>query len=131
MLRPTVPNIILFWFVKYIAFYIIMMFKTDNFAFIKVSEIKNGEDLFYYLWIFLFLPVVASLLLTTPLYFSFKVKNIMYFILIVGIILFVEYFGYTYSSSTLDFTNGIYNGILSVLFLLFLFFRHISTLYHQ
>lgn len=129
MLKPTILNILLFWFVKYIAFYILMMFKNNNFALLKVNEIKTGEDLFFYLWLFLFLPVASMLVFTAPVYYSFKTRSIVYFILIIGIVLLAEYFGYTFSASTSDLTNGIYNGIFSILFLLLFFYRHIVNLY--
>lgn len=131
MLKPTILNILLFWFVKYIAFYVLLMFKNNNYALLKVNEIKNGEDLFYYLWLFLFLPVVFMLILTAPVYFSFKVKSMVYFTLIIAAVLTAEYFAYTYLASPSDFMNGIYNGIISVLFLLLFFFRHISAIYQQ
>lgn len=131
MLKLSILNILLFWFVKYIAFYVFMMFKNNNFAFLKVNEIKTGEDLFYYLWLFLFLPVVSMLIFTAPVYFSFKVKSLVYFALVIAAVLIVEYFVYTYLASTSDFMNGVYNGIISVLFLLLFFFRHISVIYQQ
>ena len=78
MLKPTVLNILLFWFVKYIAFYVLLMFKNNNYALLKVNEIKNGGDLFYYLWLFLFLPVVCMIVFSAPIYFSFRVKSLIY-----------------------------------------------------
>lgn len=131
MLKPSILNILLFWFAKYIALYVFMMFKNNNFAFMKVNEIKTGEDLFYYLWLFLFLPVVSMLIFTAPVYFSFKVKSVVYFALIIAAVLIVEYFVYTYLASPSDFINGVYNGIISMLFLLLFFFRHISAIYQQ
>lgn len=131
MLKPTVLNILLFWFVKYIAFYVLLMFKNNNYALLKVNEIKNGGDLFYYLWLFLFLPVVCMIVFSAPIYFSFRVKSLIYFALIIAAILIVEYLFYTWSASQANLMNGVYNGIISLLFLLLFFFRHISSLYQQ
>lgn len=130
-MKPSILNILFYWFVKYIAFYVLLMFKNSNFAFLKVNEIKTGEDLFYYVWLFLFMPVISMLIFTAPVYFSFKVKNLGYFILIIVAVLIVEYVLYTYLASPSDLMNGIYNGIISVLFLLLFFFRHISAIYQQ
>jgi hypothetical protein len=131
MLKPTILNILLFWFVKYIAFYVLLMFKNSNYTLLKVNEIKTGGDLFYYLWLFLFLPVVCMLVFSAPMYFSFKVKSLVYFALIIAAILIVEYLFYTWSASQANLMNGVYNGIISILFLLLFFFRYISAIYQQ
>jgi hypothetical protein len=130
-MKPSFIKIFLFWLVKYIAFYVFMMFKTGNYAFVKVKEIKSGVDLFYYLWIFLFLPVVFMIIFSVPMYFSFKIKSLVCFTLIIGAILVIEYFLYTSIASTSDLVNGIYNGVISVLFLAILFFSHFRNLYKQ
>lgn len=131
MSKPTVLNILLFWFVKYIAFYVLMMFKNKNYALIGLGDLKTGEDWFYYLWIFLFLRVVCMIAFSAPVYFSFKAKGLIYFALIIAAVLIAEYLFYTWSASQTDLMNGVYNGIISLLFLLLFFFRHISSLYQQ
>ena len=130
-MKPSFLNMLFFWLAKYIGFYVFMMFKTGNYAFIKIYEIQNGEDLFYYLWIFLFLPVVSILIFSVPMYFSFKVKSFVYYVLIIGAILVAEYFLYTSLASQSNLMNGIYNGIISILFLALFFFKHISNFYKQ
>lgn len=130
-MKASFVKIFLFWLAKYAAFYVFMMFKTGNYAFIKIYEIKNGEDLFYYLWIFLFLPVISFMIFSVPMYLSFRVKNLVYYVLIMVAILGTEYFLYTSLASQADLMNGIYNGIISVLFLLLFFFRHIRNLRKQ
>lgn len=131
MLKPTILNILLFWFIKYIVFYVLLMFKNKNYALLKVNEIRNGEDMFYYLWLFLFLPVMCMLIFSGPMYFSFKVKSLMSFMLIMATILIVEYLIYTWSASQANLMNGVYNGTISVLFLFLFFFKHISSLYQR
>jgi hypothetical protein len=126
MAKPSILNILSFWLVKYVAFYILLMFKNDNYALLKVNEIQNGEDLFYYLWLFLFLPVVCMLIFSVPLYFSLRVKKWAYFALIITAILIAEYFLYTWLASQTNLINGVYNGIFSLLFLL-LFFRKLHN----
>lgn len=127
MLKPTAPNILLYIFLKYIAFYVFMMFKNNDFYLLEVNNIENGEDLFYYLWIFLFLPVVCMVVFSAPLYFSFKVGNAIYFLLTIGVYLVVEYFIYTYLASQADLVNGLFNGLISVMFF---FYFSINQLNH-
>lgn len=129
MMKPTILNILLYIFLKYVAFYVLMMFKNNDFYLFEINSIGNGEDLFYYLWMFLFLPVACMIIFSAPLYFSFKVSHVVYFLLIAGAYLVVEYFIYTYLASQADLTNGIYNGIISVIFFLLFFFKPIKALF--
>ena len=126
MLKPVIKNILFYLFLKYIFFYIFMMFKNNNFYFINPG-IRNVADLFYYLWIFLFLPGLCIVLFSAPIYFAFKVKNTFYFIMIISTIFIGEYFLYTYFASETNLINGVYNGIMSILFFLLFFFKEIST----
>lgn len=131
MLKPSILNILLFWFVKYIIFYVLQMFKNDNYTLLGFSDLKTGEDWFYYLWLFLFLPIVSFIIFTLPMYFSFKAKNGVYFTIIIAVILIVEYILYTGLASQSDLTNGIYNGVISLLLFLLFFFKQISTIYKR
>ncbi|QMU65842.1 MAG: hypothetical protein GKR88_17195 [Flavobacteriaceae bacterium] len=90
---------------------------------------KNGEDWFYYLWLILFLPIVSILVFSAPLYFSFKVSNERYFMLIIGAVLVAEYFAYTYLASQASLMNGVYNGITGILFLFLFFFQSIKLIF--
>ena len=131
MLRLRILNILIYFLVKYFAFYILLMFKNNDFTFLELNNIRNGEDLFYYLWLLLFLPVVSMIIFSAPIYFSFKVKKGIYFILIIGVILIAEYFLYTYLASQMDSMNGVYNGIISLLFLFLFFFKAIRSIFMQ
>lgn len=129
MFKPTFLNIILYWVVKYITFYIFLMFKGNNLKWLDINNIKNGEDLFYSLWLVLFLPVVCILIFSAPLYYSFKVKNTASFLLIVTAIGIAEYFMYVFFTSEKHIDmNGVYNGILSLLILLLFYFKPIIAL---
>lgn len=131
MFRPSFLNILIFWFAKYLALYIVLMFKNNNYALVKVNEIKSGGDLFYYLWIFLFLPVVVSILFSAPMHYLLKLKNAIHFSLLVSFILLAEYFLYTWLASQSNLANGLINGAISVLFIMLFFFRHVSSIYKQ
>ncbi|CAM4097622.1 VanZ-like domain-containing protein [Flavobacterium branchiophilum] len=121
MFKPNNLSIIIYILSKYLFFYIFMMFKNDNYALISLGNLENFQDIFYFLFIFLLLPITNIIFLSLPIYYSFKVKNLYYFLIIIFLILAVEYTLYTYMASQSNLLNGIYNGILS-LFFLFLFF---------
>ncbi len=131
MLRPAFKNIVLFFFVKYLLFYILLMFKNNDYSLIQIGSLKNSQDVFYYLWIFLFLPIVSIILFSAPIYFAFKVKSWIYFTILTSVVLIAEYFLYTYFASQADLTNGVYNGIISLLLLFLFFFKHISLIFTQ
>jgi hypothetical protein len=131
MLRPVFKNIILFFFLKYILFYFFLMFKNNDYTLIEISSLRNGEDVFYYLWIFLFLPVLCSILFSVPTYFAFKLTNLIYFLLLISGVLIAEYFLYTYFASQADLMNGVYNGVISLLVLLLMFFKPIGLIFEQ
>jgi hypothetical protein len=131
MLRVTFKSILLYILLKYILFYIFLMFKNDNFSLIEFDNLKGGHTLMYFLLIMLPLPIISMILFSAPLYFAFKVKNVIYFILIVSAILVAEYFIYTYLASQADSMNGVYNGIISLLLLLLFFFKPIFSIFNQ
>lgn len=131
MLKVNFINIVFFFVVKYIVFYIFMMFKNNDFTLIQVNELKGFNDWFFYLWMFLFLPVVCSIIFGIPLYFMFKLKSSIYFIALVGVLVIAEYFLYTNFASQLDLTNGIYNGLLTLLFFILFFYKQIALLFKQ
>lgn len=131
MLKATFKNILVYIFIKYVLFYIFLMFKNNDFSLLKLNTLKTGQDWFYYLWMFLFLPVISMVLFSAPLYFTFKVKNAIYFIVFVSIILIAEYFLYTYFASQANLLNGVYNGIISLLLLLLFFSKQISLKFNK
>jgi hypothetical protein len=131
MLKPTFKNILLYIFCKYLLFYVFMMFRNNDFALIYITELKTLQDLFYYLWIFLFFPILISVLFLIPIYYSFKAKSIVHFAIRISLILIVEYFIYTYLASQKDLINGVYNIIISILFLGLFFYKHIASMFKK
>jgi hypothetical protein len=122
MFKPKIKNIVGYFFLKYFLFYILMMFKNDNHALISIDELYTAQDIFYYLFLFLSLPVIMSIIFTVPLYFSFKVNNVTGFILLLMVIFGVEYLLYTYLASQLDMLNGLYNATIGLI--VFITFYH-------
>jgi hypothetical protein len=104
------------------------MFKSKNYYFIS-PDIRDASDLFYYLWLLLSLPVLAIMTFGVPLYYSFGVKSILLFFLIVLLLIAGEYFLYTYLASSLDFTNALYNALFTILFFGLFFYKEIRFMF--
>ena len=129
MLKPTFSKMLIYLFIKYLFFYIFMMFKNENYTLVALGNLETFQDVFYYSFIFLSLPVINSFVLSLPLYYTFKIKNTLYFSLAILSILTIEYLIYTYLASQTNLWNGVYNGIISLLFLSLFFFRTIIQIF--
>jgi len=125
MLKPSFKNIILFIFLKYLFFWIFMMFKNDIYTLIEINEIHNGQDLFYYLWLFGTSPTAYALLFSVPIYYSFRIKKSIFFLLIIPVIFIVEYKLYTYLDSPGDLWNGFFNALISLALFISFYFKAI------
>ena len=130
-MKPFFKNIVLYIFLKYLAFYVFMMFRNNNYTLIRVNELKTFGDLFYYIWIFPYMPVIITILFSVPIYYSFKLKKIYVFLLLIAAVFVAEYFLYTYWASQLDLMNGVYNAIISIILFILFFYRHIVLVYAQ
>ena len=113
---------------KYIVFYVFMMFKNSNYALIEITDLNSFGDVFYYLWTFLFLPIVCFVLFSVPIYYSFSKKNLNIFILINVGVLVAEYIVYTYFASQSNWFNGMFNAIISLLCFPLIFWKEIREL---
>ena len=133
MLKPKFPNILLFLFVKYIVFFFILACIGDRFKLLVINNFGNRKELFsnkeYYLLYILIFMVLSILIFSGPIYFTLKVKNTTYFILLISGISVAEYLLYTHLASTSDLMNGVYNEMISMLFLLIFFYRHIFLIF--
>ena len=126
MLKPTFLNICISIFFKYVLFYILLMVINDDFQLLQINNIKNGQDLFYYLWIVLFFPVVDIILFALPIYFSFNAKKHINYVLYIIPILTIEYFIYAYfTSQKIINQDAFFKVIISFILLLVLFHKTI------
>jgi hypothetical protein len=75
------------------------MFKNGNFALLEPENLKVGHSLRYFLFVMLPLPVLSMILFSAPIYFTFRVRNAVYFILLLSAVFTAEYFLYTYLAS--------------------------------
>lgn len=105
-----------------------MMFKNSNYALIDISNLKSFGDIFYYLYLFIFLPIVCFILFSSPIYYSFSNKKLDIFILINVGVLISEYVVYTYFASQSNWYNGIFNTIISVICFALMFKNEIKLI---
>ena len=117
---PSMRRILLFILVKYIVFYISQMFFSGNYYFIQPG-IRNGQDLFYYLWLFLFMPVLITLLFAILLQYALAARN--KYLTAIFLVAFTagEYFLFSYFTNA-DYMQSVRNSLITVGFL-WLFFR--------
>jgi ABC-type Na+ efflux pump permease subunit len=122
MLKPTFLNICISIILKYLIFYILLMIINDEFKLLQVNNIKNGQDLFYYLWIVLFFPIVDMILFATPLYYSLRAKSL-FSVLGIVTILVIEYFIYAYFTSQKVFNQDAFLKMIISMIVLIIFFH--------
>jgi len=131
MMKVSFRNIVVYIFLKYLIFYIFLMFRNNDYTLISVSTLQTFQDWFFYLFIFLFLPVLNILLFTGPIYYLLKLKKITLFVILWVVCLLIEYVIYTRSASQLDLMNGVYLEIIGILLFLLFFYRHIVLIFKQ
>lgn len=132
MLKPTFLNICIGILLKYLIFYVLLMLINSEFKLLQINNIKSGQDLFYYLWIVLFFPIIDMILFATPLYFSFKARKKINFIIGIILILLVEYFIYAYFTSQKLFDrDALLKMIITIVVLLIFFHKTIRSKFKE
>ncbi|KZE77640.1 hypothetical protein AV926_14035 [Myroides marinus] len=122
MLKLKFSNVLVYIFVKYLIIFFLFMVKDNNFKLLELNNIKNGQDLFYYLWIILFFPIIDIILFSIPLYYSLKIKNMIYFILSSLTIFGVEYLMNVYFTSQKILDIDVLLKVVIGVILFFIFF---------
>lgn len=113
-MRPTLLKIILFWFGKYAIFYVGMMFKSGNYAFVQINDFNSREDLYYYLLLFLPLPVLCAAIFTWPMFILLHLNSkVKAFITLIAVVL-IEFALYTYIASPSNLVNGLINAVITL-----------------
>lgn len=126
MMTPRYINILFYIFIKWIVTYIIFMFLTSNYSMIQMNNLRTIEDIFYYLWLVLFMPVMSMLIFSLPYFLSFKASNSFVFLSSITIIIVIEYLHYVYfNSQKLYDKNGIIFILIGSLIFYFLFSKSI------
>lgn len=131
MLKPSYLNVLFFLLLKYIVVYVIFACATD-FKMPQISNIKNGADLFLFLWMNLFFPVLEMILFSVPLYFALKIKRWVSFFLVIALITVSEYFVYVYFTSDKHINiKGVFIELIGLTVFVVCFFRVISSMFKQ
>jgi hypothetical protein len=135
MLKPKYSNILLCLLAKYSIFFLILGFKGNRFEKMVLLNSENTQDfftnLFYYLIYVLIFIIFLILIFSAPIYYSLKLKKVTSFIFTISLILLLEYLVYTYLASQTNLWNGIYNAIISLLFLGLFFYKHIVSMFKE
>lgn len=104
------------------------MVMNKEFKLLQISNIRNGQDLFYYLWIVLFFPIIDIVLFAIPEYFSLKAKKMSIFVISITVILLIEYFIYAYfTSQKLINRDALLKVIITIAVLLLFFYKAIRS----
>lgn len=126
MLNLRTINIFLYFLIKYVIFFFILMLLNNDFTLLKISNIKTGEGLFIYLWMILFFPIIEMILFSIPIYNAFKVNKFIIFLLIITITMIIEYFLYVYLTTQHLFDrDAMIKTSISILLLLIFFYKRI------
>jgi hypothetical protein len=126
MLNLKIINIFLYFLIKYVIFFFILMLLNNDFTLLKISNIKTGEGLFIYLWMILFFPIIEMILFSIPIYNAFKVNKFIIFLLIITITMIIEYFLYVYLTTQHLFDrDAMIKTSISILLLLIFFYKRI------
>lgn len=126
MPKPKFLNVVFYMFIKYLIIFFLFMVKDKNFKLLELNNIRNGQDLFYYLWIILFFPIIDVILFSAPLYYSLKTKNKVYFVLSLLAVFSIEYLMNVYFTSQKIFDKDVFlKVIVGVIIFLIFFFRSI------
>ncbi|RFM34458.1 hypothetical protein DXN04_14365 [Chitinophaga silvisoli] len=122
--------VLLYFLLKYLILYILIMFIRQDYAFLRVDKLSSVGDWYYYMFMFLFLPIINMVLFSAVVYFSFRLKNFLTFVALIGLISVAEYLMYVFFTSQkyLD-EYGVFNGIIGILLFLLLFHPQIKQVY--
>ncbi|PSL42291.1 hypothetical protein CLV51_1167 [Chitinophaga niastensis] len=122
--------VLLYFLLKYLILYVLLMFIRQDYAFLRVDKLRSGGDWYYYMFMFLFLPIINMVLFSAVVYFSFKLKNFIAFVALIGLVSLAEYLVYVFFTSQKYVDEyGVYNGIIGILLFILLFYRQIKHVY--
>jgi hypothetical protein len=129
---PRFKHIAFYLFVKYSVFAVVLALLDNRFKSLVIDNADNNPSslfwgTFQYSFEVVAFILLMVLILTAPIYFSFKIKKALYFWIAQITIFISEYFIYTQLASTSDLKNGLYNVLISVLLFPLFFFKHIRS----
>ena len=127
---PSLLRVATFLVVKYYAFSIILSFIGARFQKSVLANSQGASDVlantfFYFIYIS-WAVLLLGLVLVLPIYLVLRIKPVALRLSGLWVLLVAEYGLYTWAASPSDFSNGLYNAVVSVIFLV-LFFRPTMT----
>ena len=123
-MKVSFRKIFFFFLAKYFLFYVVLMFKNQNYTLIQIDELHSVEDLIYYLLTFLFLPIFTFSVLSYPLKLTLEKPRKLFWVLFV--LLGLEYILYTFLASQTDYLNGVLNTGCSSFTLTVMFYQKVA-----
>jgi hypothetical protein len=129
MNTPSFRKVILYLFIKYIAFAIVLGFLNNRFYNLVIKSSINQSEIvknsIYYVVYVLFFIAFLIMIIIMPMFFVFWIPQRWIFSVALVAIFIFEYFLYTYLSSTADPYNGIYNVLIGLVFFCLFFGSYI------
>jgi hypothetical protein len=121
-MKPSYLVVALSLYTKYFLLFLFLMGKNHIYYFVAPG-IRDGADLFYYLWLLLSLPTLEVLCFSAPLYWALTARNRR---LAAAITLGSVVLGavcYHYLASTMDPSNGVILALIGGVVQGLLFFK--------
>jgi hypothetical protein len=130
--RPSLLKIGFYLFVKYLVFFTVLGFMDRRFKSLIIDNATTKHGVFiniiYYYIEVLFATFMHILIMIIPVYFLFKLNNLIYIVLAFFVVMIYEYFTYVSMDSYVHFDiDGIVNGIVSIVFFSLFFGRFILS----
>lgn len=127
MLKPKFGGILIYFLIKYIVVYVLFILIYHNYGMIEhIKDIETSIDLFFYLWMVLFLPLTDVVIFSLPFLFLFRLNNKIYLMGCLIIILILEYLVYVYfTSQEIMSSKGIAIELIGLVLFCCLFYRRI------
>ena len=91
-------KICVYFLLKYCLFYLIVSIINQNFSIFRVDDLRSFENIFYYMWLILFFPIISIFLFSFPIHYSLKL-NSFYKYLLNLIFIIIEFFIFIYFTS--------------------------------
>lgn len=132
MLKPTICNVVLYFLVKYLLFYAGNIVYQSSYQWLDFSNLKTRQDVFYWLWMLGFLPVVSILLFAVPLSRILRLSRPVSFSCAVAGFILVDYAFYVFLGSQKLFdAYEFYHETLGLALLAFLFHQRIRAIFSR
>lgn len=116
-----VINVIAYIFLRYLIFLAFIYATNKDAKMVQWSDLRAGEDWFYFFWLFLILPIIESILFAIPFTYGLNKivqnKSLCIFFLMAILFVFEGFIFYLIANQKIDIGMLTKIGISVVLFL--------------